>query len=244
MLFDLVRVRVLSTGTGGPLELGGADGGGRTFAAAGIEAGTKISYGIADGAERETGTGIFDGINLTRNFRASTTGSPINLTGNAVLEITPNSDDLNDPTGWAAYVHTGAAQAVAANTDTRVLNNAGTKIETQMPYDVTALYDGTHVVGRSGDSITVGTELTFTPDDGTASNLTLTVNIGGAVGHIYPRDFALIRGAGVAHRISYYPPAYTLDTWQANGGAVTINVDGPGVVSAVRFVIHRLHKAR
>lgn len=68
MLFDLVRVRVLSTGTG-PLQIGGADGGGRSFAAAGVTAGKKISYGIADGTARETGTGTFDGTFVSRGFR-------------------------------------------------------------------------------------------------------------------------------------------------------------------------------
>lgn len=163
----------------------------------------------------------------------------VDLTG-----LSPLPDANTTYTGWAAYVNTGPAQAIAANTDTRVENNAGTKIESQMPADVASLYDGTHVSGRVGDSIIVGTELTFTPDDGGASSLNLSIDIGGAVGKIYPRDFALVRGAGVAHKISYYPPAYTLDTWQANGGAITINVDGPGVVTGVRFVIHRLHKAR
>lgn len=242
MLFDLVRVRVLSTGTG-PLQIGGADGGGRSFAAAGVTAGKKISYGIADGTARETGTGTFDGTFVSRGFRASTTGSVLDLTGNAVLEITPNADDI-DHTGWASYVHTGPAQAIAADTDTRVENNAGTKIESQMPADVPHLYDGEFVSGRTGDSIIVGTEMIFTPDDGLASSLSLSIDIGGAVGKIYPRDFALVRGSGVAHKISYYPPAYTLDTWQANGGAVTVNVDGPGVLTGVRYVIHRLHKAR
>ena len=123
-------------------------------------------------------------------------------------------------------------------------DNAGTKIETQKRLDVVTLYDGEFVTGRAGDSIIVGTEMTFTPDDGEASSLTLSIDIGGAIGKIYPRDFALVKGAGVAHRISYYPPAYTLDTWQANGGAVTVNADGPGVLTAVRFVIHRLHRAR
>lgn len=158
--------------------------------------------------------------------------------------LSPMPDANTTFTGWASYINTGAAQAIAADTDVRVLNNAGTVIDSQKPADVATLYDGTHVTGRSGDSIIVGTELTFTPDNGDASSLTLSIDIGGSIGKIYPRDFALVRGSGVPHKISYYPPAYTLDTWQANGGAVTVNVDGPGVITAVRFVIHRLHKAR
>lgn len=96
MLFDLIRCRVISTGTGGPMTLWSADGGGRSFAAAGVPDGVRVSYGLAQGDQRETGRGVYDADagTLTREFSASTTGSPIDLDGTAVLEVTPLAGDL------------------------------------------------------------------------------------------------------------------------------------------------------
>lgn len=147
-------------------------------------------------------------------------------------------------TGWVSYVHTGAAQTLTASTKVALVNNAGTIIDGQKPSDITALYNGTYITGRTGDSIGLGLELTFTPSDGTASNFYMAVDIGGAVGEIYPRDFPIFRGASVPHKISYNILAYTLDTWAANGGIVRVECDGPGSITAVRFVIHSLHRAR
>lgn len=146
--------------------------------------------------------------------------------------------------GWAAYVHTGSAQAITAGLETALVNNAGAKIETQKPADVADLYDGTVITGRLGDSIMAGVEFAFTPSDGAASSLSVCIDIGGAVGKIYPEEFPITNGSNVPHRISYHPPAYTLDTWEANGGTVKIEADGPGAVTNVRYVIHRTHKAR
>lgn len=153
-------------------------------------------------------------------------------------------ETIANGSGWAVYVNTAGAQTLTASTKVALVNNAGTKITTQHPIDVAALYDGTVITGRTGDSIGIGLELTFTPSSGVASSLYLAIDIGGGVGEIYPRDFAILKGSGVAHRISYVTMAYTLDTWAANGGTIRVESDGPGDITAVRYVIHRLHKAR
>lgn len=189
------------------------------------------------------GTGFQDGSFWRQPVRVSyITESTVGGFTGTVIEgsrIAPN-----EYTGWAAYVHTGASQSLVADTDTALINDAGSKIESQQPADVLALYDGSVITGRQGDSIMVGVEFTFTPSDGTASMLSVCIDIGGAIGKLYVEEFPITNGASVPHKISYHPPAYTLDTWPANGGTVTIRSDGPGSVTAVRYVIHRLHKAR
>lgn len=166
------------------------------------------------------------------------------LTEGDATTFAPPSQFGGCATGWAAYVHTGAAQAIAADTETALVNDAGAKLEGQQPIDVASLYDGAVVTGRNGDSIMVGVEFTFTPDDGTASMLRLSIDIGGGIGKLYPEEFPITSGAAVEHKVSYHPPAYTLDTWEANGGTLKVETDGPGVITGVRYVIHRLHKAR
>lgn len=153
-------------------------------------------------------------------------------------------ESVNLSSGWAAYVHTGSGQSLSAATKATLTNDAGTVIETQKPSDIDDFYASGLITGREGDAIAVAIELTFTPDDGTASNLYMAIDIGGSVGEIYPKDFPITGGASVDHKISYDIAAYTLDTWEANGGAVKVEADGPGVVTGVRYVIHRIHKAR
>jgi head-tail adaptor len=158
--------------------------------------------------------------------------------------LSPIPDARVSYTGWAAYTHNGAAQTLLADTKVLLTNNSGVKIETQKPADIADLYDGTVITGRVGDSIMAGIEFTFTPSDGSASSLSINIDIGGGFGELYAEEFPITNGGGVAHRISYHPPAYTLDTWAANGGTVEVMADGPGVITGTRYVIHRLHKAR
>lgn len=153
-------------------------------------------------------------------------------------------EGLSLSSGWGAYYHTGSSQSLSAATKATLTNNAGTTIETQKPSDISAFYASSLITGREGDGIAVGIELTFTPDDATASNLYIAIDIGGSVGEIYPKDFPITGGASVAHKISYNITAFTLDTWELNGGAVKVEADGPGVVTNVRYVIHRIHKAQ
>ena len=151
---------------------------------------------------------------------------------------------LEGATGWGEYTHTGSTQSLTASTKAALVNNKGGVLEVQKPTDVGTLYDGTVITGRNGDSILGVIEMTFTPDDAVASNLFVAIDIGGAVGEIYPEDFTIALGAGLPHIIRYAPPAYTLNTWEANGGTIRVEADGDGVISDVRYVIHRLHKAR
>jgi len=135
-------------------------------------------------------------------------------------------------------------QILTAGNKVPLVNNSGSKIETQKPADIVDLYDGTVITGRNGDSIMIAVEFTFTPSDGDSSELSVNIDIGGSVGEIYAVSFPITQGQDVAHKISYNPPVYTLDTWTANGGVVEVRCDGAGTISTVRYVIHRLHKAR
>lgn len=47
--------------------------------------------------------------------------------------------DIGNFTGWAVYNHGGGAQAIAANTRTKLSIDGATKIESQLPDDTGAL---------------------------------------------------------------------------------------------------------
>lgn len=151
-----------------------------------------------------------------------------------------------DFTGWAVYNHGGGAQSLTAATRTQLSIDGATKDESQLPSDVTALWDTATdtIVGRNGDAIVVKAQCVFTPSDATASIIDFDVDIGGAVGIVEKQQFTVAGGAGVPVPISWTFAAYTLDTWEANGGAIYATADGPGSITELRVVIERAHKAR
>lgn len=146
-------------------------------------------------------------------------------------------------TGWGQYVNTAATQTIVANVAEPLENNAGTIIETQKPYDIDTFYDGTVITGRNGDGVAIGIEFTYTPTSGSATSVSVVIDIGGAVGEVYKMEFPVLHGTSVPHKISYNVAAYTLDTWEANGGTVIIEADADGDIDDVRYVIHRIHRA-
>lgn len=151
-------------------------------------------------------------------------------------------------TGWATYVDTtytsGSPFSVSADTNTVLPNDAGTTIETQKPVDVATFYDGSVITGRNGDNLDIMIYFKATPS---AANqyLDMWVDIGGAVGELYRQTFSFPRGAGVERGILYaLPSAYTLGTWEANGGTVYVRSNASLTLHSINFNFDRSHKAR
>ena len=102
-LYNLARMTSPTTGTGSPITLGSAVPGFLSFTVAGVGNGVTVSYGIIDGINSETGTGVYSttGPTLTRTVTKSTNAdAPINLSGNAHVSITARAEDIQplDPT--------------------------------------------------------------------------------------------------------------------------------------------------
>jgi Chaperone of endosialidase len=101
VLADIVRVTTATTGAG-PITLGPPVAGYLSFADAGLTDGAVVSYGIADGANSETGAGTYNATagTLTRSVYASTAGgAPIALSGAAQVFITALTTDFADLIG-------------------------------------------------------------------------------------------------------------------------------------------------
>ena len=96
---DLVRVATATVGTG-TMTLGAAVSGCLTFANGGVVDGEVVCYGIADGANSETGLGTYSstGPTLSRDtvYQSTNGGSKISLSGSAEVFIPALSHPLND----------------------------------------------------------------------------------------------------------------------------------------------------
>jgi hypothetical protein len=156
----------------------------------------------------------------------------------------------NDYTGWADYSDTqftsAAPGGVAANTIYYLPNNAGRSNESQKPIDISTFYDPStgKILGRDGDGLNVTIEFRLRPITNNDTRVTLGVDIGGTIGEIYTRDFALTRGQNQEHYYLSSFNAYTLGTWAANGGRVRIRATQAVQVYDIRYVLTRTHKAR
>jgi hypothetical protein len=111
-VYNLARMTTATTGTG-TITLGSAVANHVAFGTAGVEDGETVSYAIEDGADSEVGFGVYtsSGTTLTRNLLRSTTGSLLNLSGNAQVFITPSAEDF----GPAVNAQTGTSYTLLSS---------------------------------------------------------------------------------------------------------------------------------
>lgn len=148
----------------------------------------------------------------------------------------------NSYTGWADYAdtqYTSASPFVVGTTKLTLPNNAGNTLDFQKPIDVTTFYNSTDstITGRNGDGINITIEFKTRPATPNLTRLTVAIDIGGAVGEIYPRDFVLAKGSGVEHYYLSSFSGYTLNTWESNGGKVRVVSTAATEIYDIRYVI-------
>lgn len=168
-----------------------------------------------------------------------------------------NEADLRDlivstvgVTGWADYVDTehsqGSPQLITAATPTVLTNNGGTTQVQELPFDRSnGLFDpvSNTIVGNAGDSLMITGEFIINRQTGTQEyDIGIGINIGGGIPLLYERSFRL-RGTE-PRSITFTTGAYTLDTWQANGGEFILESNVDAEVYGKRVVVHRIHKGR
>lgn len=162
-LYDLVGFTTATVGTG-TVTAGAALAGHRTMVGASIPDGTTVSYGIKDNGteEQETGRGVVggSGTTLTRSMLASSTGSLLNLSGDAEVTITGLAADFadlapagsngelqlnnNGVPGAAAGVTSPGAGALALAAGTLTANRTALSV-TQTWNNGTVTFDGIDV---------------------------------------------------------------------------------------------------
>jgi hypothetical protein len=108
-LVNRAKMTTATTGTG-TITLGSAVDGYQTYAAAGVSDGDVTRNVIEDGNAWEISTGTYtaSGTTLTRTLVESSTGSLLNLSGDAVVYVSATAEDFNRSVdgGSAASVYT------------------------------------------------------------------------------------------------------------------------------------------
>lgn len=152
---------------------------------------------------------------------------------------------VNSQSGWASYVDTqynsGSPFSVLAGVTAALPNNAGSTIDSQKPADITTFYDGTYITGRNGDSLDLQLYFRALPANINAE-LDIWVDIGGSVGMLYLQTF-FFRAATEKGIMYSLPSAYTLNTWEANGGIVYVKPSVNMSFWGMTYNFDRTHKA-
>ena len=108
-LVNRAKVSTSTTGTG-TVTLGSAVDGYQTFSDAGLTGSDTVRYVIEDGDAWEIGSGGMNAAvtTMSRTLIESSTGSKLNLSGDAVVYVTAAAEDIVQPSDLATVATTGA----------------------------------------------------------------------------------------------------------------------------------------
>jgi sugar lactone lactonase YvrE len=160
-MVNRAKMSTPTTGTG-TLTLGSAITGYQTFAASGVANADVVRYTLEDGAAWEIGLGTYtaSGTLLSRTLEESSTGSLLNLSGNAEIFVTAAAADVTSDTANTAS--TLVARDASGNF------SAGTVTADGLTVNADALIHGV-TVGRGASSVSTNTAV---GSDALAANTT------------------------------------------------------------------------
>ncbi|WP_338764165.1 hypothetical protein WAF17_21170 [Bernardetia sp. ABR2-2B] len=165
----------------------------------------------------------------------------LSITGQATSNI------MND-TGFGFYADGQYVEAapfsLAANTLINLPNNASTTNEANLPNDVSSFYDGTKITPKNeGDTIDLNINLNVKTSVNN-SWIRLGIDIGGALGIIFPQVFVLPKETNEEQPVTFVVNGFCGSTFVPNGGVVKVLSNNPLMIYDISYVVLRHHRSK
>ena len=132
-LVNRAKVATATTGTG-TITLGAAESGYQSFTSAGVVNSDVVRYTIEDGDAWEIGSGTYSSGTLTRVLDESSTGSLLNLSGDAVVYVTAAGEDIQQPPSEGPFVNGDKTKldGIEATADVTDAGNVNPLVDTHL----------------------------------------------------------------------------------------------------------------
>ena len=132
-LVNRAKVATATTGTG-TITLGAAESGYQSFTSAGVVNSDVVRYTIEDGDAWEIGSGTYSTGTLTRVLDESSTGSLLNLSGDAVVYVTAAGEDIQQPPSEGPFVNGDKTKldGIEATADVTDAGNVNPLVDTHL----------------------------------------------------------------------------------------------------------------
>ena len=132
-LVNRAKMSTSTTGTG-TITLGSAESGYQSFTSAGVVNSDVVRYTIEDGDAWEIGSGTYSSGTLTRVLDESSTGSLLNLSGDAVVYVTAAGEDIQQPPSEGPFVNGDKTKldGIEATADVTDAGNVNPLVDTHL----------------------------------------------------------------------------------------------------------------
>lgn len=155
---------------------------------------------------------------------------------------------LTDVNGWAYYKDDTTAQTFTTTPTKLTIDGLGSTTETSyLPSGVAGLWDSTGNIitpENVGDSYNIRLDLPITNVSGSATELTVQLDIGGGATPstvIFEQTLSIASGSGTTASVTI--GLFSLATFVANGGQIFLNTDANTVdITAPAIFIDRVNK--
>lgn len=162
--------------------------------------------------------------------------------------------ELFGRTGGATYSdgqYTEASPLVlVAGVITPLPNDKSTAVETQLPVDLTTLYDGASILANEGDMLSITVSFSLKPTVTATDEVEVWIDNTSGTGtpiiyaNLLKKTTAFKQLVGAERPILYTTTAFASALWQSNGARLRVKANGACDVYGISYTINRLSKAR